>query len=986
MTLLCYASAGGADNVTRVKSYGEQGSPATLNACSVEIDTDPLYTKPITFAWGGNRTHYLNNMETTNQVSGAVMTDDFNKNRLPMIGSHSTASWAAVGSAARGTGGNGGSTIYQNLYDRGVEIKNWQDAHRGQGKWGATFAWTYDHEQNDDGAGADWLSGMRNIIEIWKEAGVVLWDGENNFATTTEGLMPGICLKAGRFADPDDIFEFWPNTGTGDAAWADQNLVFYAPDMYNGSANLAYWPPATLFDPLRTRMQAKAASQAALGRPYLQMYYEHACAELSHFTNGAGGNPGSWSSVYGSTPYTKAFWMAEAADYLEEQWPDLAALVYWDVNAALNTGQGAVGATNYLDSSLAAWESFVSNWANSPNFTSANDPLPQAGGGGTVTETHSTSAIIKKTMTKVQSGNSIVKKTATRTHDTSAYIVARASVSQSVSAIIKVTPLRVQSASAIVKKTATRTHSTSAIIRMTSTLAQASDAQVSGSPTQSQSSSAIIKKTATRTGSSDADVRKTASLGQSSAAVVKKTLSLIQAASASIKKTATRGQASDVFIRSTRSVSQAADANVESGTTRGQSADALVLRFSWSAAASDAVVEKTESQAHSSDAVVERAIETPNLLLNGGNNVDAISYSVPLLRTPTAGTYVLAAVDFSRSGGTPTPPGSVFVAGVQLNLIVSHNYKTTGSQITLAVYGGVGQWSGTTFSVSGFGYTASGIRYTVVEYPDVKISNGGADAIVQFAKNAAGVVVPLNTAGTVSLASGTPLNSLSRTFLAASYNGTSDLAPSAARWTELADGTQLLPSQTLETQYTDSTFEQTGGAANTSGISAQMGLIILELAAAPFVEMASQTSDAVIRKVLTVTHSADASVRDSGNPIQRVDAIISKPSLKAQSVNAHILKKGLLVQGSDAYVVAQHPDITQSADAIIIIWGPPQELTATGISATEIDLEWNPSLGATEYDIERDGVIIVRGHTDTLYHDTGLVYGTVYTYRVRAVR
>jgi hypothetical protein len=186
----------------------------------------------------------------------------------------------------------------------------------------------------------------------------------------------------GRFSDPDAIYAFWPNND----AWANQNLVFYAPDVYNGSANLAYWPPATLFDPMRTRMQAKAASQALLhndnynrqGRPYLQFIYEHACAELPHFTNGAGGNPGSWASVYGSTPFTKAFWQTEAADYFENVWPDLNALVYWDSNAQLNTGQGAVGASNYLDSSQTAWDAFVSTWASSPNFQNATDPLPSA--------------------------------------------------------------------------------------------------------------------------------------------------------------------------------------------------------------------------------------------------------------------------------------------------------------------------------------------------------------------------------------------------------------------------------------------------------------------------------------------------------------------------------------------------------------------------------------------------------------------------------
>lgn len=63
----------------------------------------------------------------------------------------------------------------------------------------------------------------------------------------------------------------------------------------------------------------------------------------------------------------------------------------------------------------------------------------------------------------------------------------------------------------------------------------------------------------------------------------------------------------------------------------------------------------------------------------------------------------------------------------------------------------------------------------------------------------------------------------------------------------------------------------------------------------------------------------------------------------------------------------------------------PGNLQATAISATEIDLTWDAVFGATGYDLERDGVIIVTDHPTTSYSDTGLTPETEYAYRVRAV-
>ncbi len=62
----------------------------------------------------------------------------------------------------------------------------------------------------------------------------------------------------------------------------------------------------------------------------------------------------------------------------------------------------------------------------------------------------------------------------------------------------------------------------------------------------------------------------------------------------------------------------------------------------------------------------------------------------------------------------------------------------------------------------------------------------------------------------------------------------------------------------------------------------------------------------------------------------------------------------------------------------------PTGLTATAVSSSQIDLAWNSATGATGYDLERDGQIIVTGQTGTTYSDTGRAAATTYSYRVRS--
>ena len=64
----------------------------------------------------------------------------------------------------------------------------------------------------------------------------------------------------------------------------------------------------------------------------------------------------------------------------------------------------------------------------------------------------------------------------------------------------------------------------------------------------------------------------------------------------------------------------------------------------------------------------------------------------------------------------------------------------------------------------------------------------------------------------------------------------------------------------------------------------------------------------------------------------------------------------------------------------------PTGLAAVVVSSSRIDLSWNPVTGATGYDVDRDGGIIVTGTASTSYSDTGLTPATLYSYRVRAVQ
>ena len=73
-----------------------------------------------------------------------------------------------------------------------------------------------------------------------------------------------------------------------------------------------------------------------------------------------------------------------------------------------------------------------------------------------------------------------------------------------------------------------------------------------------------------------------------------------------------------------------------------------------------------------------------------------------------------------------------------------------------------------------------------------------------------------------------------------------------------------------------------------------------------------------------------------------------------------------------------------SADDNPALPAVPQNLHATGTSASSVFLAWNAAAGATGYRIQRDGNIVASDVTGTTYEDTGLIPVTSYSYNVIA--
>ena len=87
---------------------------------------------------------------------------------------------------------------------------------------------------------------------------------------------------------------------------------------------------------------------------------------------------------------------------------------------------------------------------------------------------------------------------------------------------------------------------------------------------------------------------------------------------------------------------------------------------------------------------------------------------------------------------------------------------------------------------------------------------------------------------------------------------------------------------------------------------------------------------------------------------------------------------GILLLPFFSWAVTVTPSVT------IVTLPAPTNLTATAISSSQIDLNWDSVTGAVSYNVYRDGNLIDSSATNS-YSDTGLSPSTAYTYTVTAV-
>jgi hypothetical protein len=349
--------------------------------------------------YGANRGHYLfldeawtvANNDTKNAISGTA-TADFENDRLPVIthkpASNNASDWVNIAN------GNFDAQITA----RGNEIITYQNAHRGLGKWGATFVWSFHHEPNSstditNGGGgsvataaANWRAATQHIYDMWVAQGVSIWDGEADWTTHTEGLVLSVNLVDGGSGGVTGAHKgiWWGpvnGNGAGDA-WMDANCKMYATDPY------ALGPSFTPFSfqinttqggtvSIKTWSDAKKAYQESQGRTFLQGIFETGVGiyPSSQYPNG----PHSTWTATGRTA-NEAEWIDEMHDWIRDNWPTLNLVCYWDDFSSLTTHN------YYLDNNTAKWNAVIAAWTDSAVFASSLDALPTAGGGGSTSK------------------------------------------------------------------------------------------------------------------------------------------------------------------------------------------------------------------------------------------------------------------------------------------------------------------------------------------------------------------------------------------------------------------------------------------------------------------------------------------------------------------------------------------------------------------------------------------------------------------------
>lgn len=344
------------------------GSPILCSEDQVQSDVgDP------SFRYGASRTnvpgshkHYgfLNQSFTSNGKAG--MDSDHLFDRLPVI-SHKYDSGGTLWTAIAACSPTVNVAIYNNIVARGNELASWQNSVRGSGKWGCTFCWAFHHEcNNESGQGdttaimaANWRAAYFRILDIWETVcGVTIWQGGSDFSTTVEGLIPAINLVSGKYSGHDnDIATYW-----GNDAQMNARCVMYAGDPYNGAGASRTATFEDIYSGQKSWGDAKAITQAAAGRPFMQAIWETGADVPSTFTNG---NTASWTAT--GLPYTKSNWLLNAAAYIKLH-PELRLWIYYD-DYASHPG-------NLLDVTQADWDGWLAAFCADPYWDLATDPLP----------------------------------------------------------------------------------------------------------------------------------------------------------------------------------------------------------------------------------------------------------------------------------------------------------------------------------------------------------------------------------------------------------------------------------------------------------------------------------------------------------------------------------------------------------------------------------------------------------------------------------
>jgi hypothetical protein len=337
---------------------------------------------PAGWHYGASRCHYMfmdqgwtSSSPPTRQAISGSSTADFENDRLPVVSTKiSGSTWAQVAA------GNADSIINT----RGAEIAQWQDDHRGLGKWGATFVWSYHHEPNgqneiDAGNGSNlatlasnWRAATQHVYDLWVAQGVTIWDGESDWTTNTEGLILAINLVDGAASNASlnapGKGVFWgPANGAGAGdTWMDQHMVMFTTDPYPLTVMRPLSELVTTsvsgFPSIRTWSNAKKTYQESQGRPFLQGIFETGTRQVAQYT---GGVSSQWTAT--GLAATEANWIINMRNYIRDTWTDLNLLCYWDDNA---TGWYEI------DRTLAAFNAAATTFSDPAAYNDALAPIP----------------------------------------------------------------------------------------------------------------------------------------------------------------------------------------------------------------------------------------------------------------------------------------------------------------------------------------------------------------------------------------------------------------------------------------------------------------------------------------------------------------------------------------------------------------------------------------------------------------------------------